>query len=129
MTEKWVRAYTKNKNHSDQYRFEDGSWVYFMRGVYDGRDIMSDCVRPSWESSGEYMICLVPAGEWNGTNHDFVAYTDKYWANRIVYTIQQGKFHTVEELKQALRKAGEEQGTYEKTYGICKEKVTLKGGN
>ena len=56
MTEKWVSAYTKNKNHNDQYSFKDGSWAYFMRGVYDGRDIMSDCVRPSWESSGELSL-------------------------------------------------------------------------
>lgn len=128
MTEKWVRAYTKNRNHSDQHRFEDGSWVYFMKGIYDSRDIMSDCVRPSWESSGEYMLCLVPAGEWNGTNHDFTAYVDKDWANRIVYNLQHGAFATVEALKAALRKEGEKQGTYEKTYGICKEIVTLKGG-
>ena len=127
MTEKWVPAYTKNKNHSDQYKFKDSSWAYFLKGIYDGRDIMSDCIRPSWESSGEYMICLVPAGEWNGTNYDFCAYTDKEWANCIVYNLQQGRFHTVEELKAALRAEGKKQGTYRKTYNICKETVTLKG--
>lgn len=129
MTEKWVSAYTKNGKHSDQHQFKDGSWVYFMRGVYDGRDIMSDCVRPSWESSGEYMICLVPAGKRHGSDHDFVVYTDKEWANRIVYNLQQGRFQTIEELKKALRAEGKKQGTYEKTYGICKERVVLKGVN
>lgn len=77
MTEKWVLAYTKNKNHSDQYHFEDGGWVCYMRGIYDSRDIMSDCVRPSWESSGEYMICLIPAGKRSNSDNDFIAYTDK----------------------------------------------------
>ncbi len=128
-TERWISAYTKNKNHSDQYLFQDGSWTYFMRGVYDGRDIMSDCVKPSWESSGEYMICLVPANRRHSSDHDFAVYTDKNWANRIVYNLQQGRFHTAEELKKALRAEGEKQGTYKKTYGICKETVTLKGEN
>lgn len=129
MTEKWVPAYTKNKNHSDRYSFKDGSWAYFMRGVYDSRDIMSDCVRPSWDLSGEYMICLVPADKIHGSDNDFTAYVDKNWANRIVYNLQQGRFNTLEELKKALRAEGKKQGTYRQTYGICKETVTLKGGN
>lgn len=70
-----------------------------------------------------------PADRRHGSDHDFVVYTDKGWANRIVYNLQQGKFNTAEELKEALRAEGKKQGTYEKTYGICKEAVTLKGEN
>lgn len=129
MDRKWVAAYTRNKNHSDQYRFEDGSWAYFMKEVEDTRDIMSDCVRPSWGATGNYEIGLVPAGERHGSDHDFLITCDKDWANRIVYNLQHGKFHTAEELKKAVRAIGEQRGTYRKCYGICKEVVTLKGEN
>lgn len=65
-----------------------------------------------------------PADRRHGSDHDFVVYTDKGWANRIVYNLQQGKFNTAIKLAE-----GKKQGTYEKTYGICKEAVTLKGEN
>ena len=118
MTEKWIPT----RNHS-QAHLQDGSWVNYMVGVYDGRDIMSDCVKPSWERSGEFLIEVIPDGKRSNSDWDFQVRTNKEWGNRIAYTIQQGKFRTAAELKDALRKLGKKYNTYVSISG--KESVRL----
>lgn len=118
MTERWVGTYI-------QYKFEDGSWVNFMRGTYDDRDIMSDCVRPQWNGSGEYLVELIPKEYHNNSDADFVAKVNKEWANKIYYNLTHKVFKTMKDFKAALRSEGHKAGTYEKCYNIIKERVTL----
>lgn len=112
MTEKWIPT----RSHS-QAHLQDGSWINYMVGVYDGRDIMSDCVKPSWERSGEFLIEVIPAGKRHNSDWDFQVRASKEWGNRIAYNIQQGRFKTMLELTEALRKLGKSQGTYVKICG------------
>lgn len=98
-TERWVNTY-------QQDHLKDGSWVNYVVGQYDARDIMSDCVRPDWTRSGEVAIELIPAGKTFSTDWDFKFVTDKDTGNLIAYNIRQNKFSSLEELKTALRQLG-----------------------
>lgn len=98
-TERWV-------NTHQQDHLKDGSWVNYVVGQYDARDIMSDCVKPDWTRSGEVAIEIIPAGKNHSSDWDFKFTTDKDTGNRIAYSIRQGKFSTCEELKTALRQLG-----------------------
>lgn len=118
MTERWSGT-------NIQHQFEDGSWVNFMRGTYDDRDIMSDCVRPQWNGSGEYLVELIPAGYHNNSDADFVATVNKEWANKIYYNLSHGIIKTMNDFKAALRNEGRKSGTYKKRYNIIKESVEL----
>lgn len=118
MTEKWVNTYV-------QYQFKDGSWVNFAKGLYDSTNIMSDCVRPSWDKSGEYRIELVPSGKRTNWDADFVVITNKDWANKIYYNLTHSIFDTMEAFKETLRYEGKKAGTYERRYNIIKESVRL----
>lgn len=96
-TEKFVSIY-------QQDHLPDGSWVNYQVGVYDARDIMSDCVKPDWTRSGEYIIQIMKPGTRYSSRHCFEVITnDKNWGNRIAYNIRHGKFSCLEELLQALR--------------------------
>lgn len=97
-TERWIPTYKEDY-------LKDGTWVNYMIGVYDGHDIMSDCVKPSWERSGEYMIEIIEPGKRHNCDACFVIHSqNKDWANRIASNIKHGRFSTLEELLQALRK-------------------------
>lgn len=110
-TEKWIPTYSKNGS-STQYEFTDGSWVCFMKGIYDDRDIMSDCVKPSWSSSGEFLVELIPSGYRHNSDADFKAYVNKDWANTIFYNLTHGRFNTMRDLKEALRLEGKKVDKY-----------------
>ena len=96
-TDRWI--YT-NKQDS----LTDGSWVSYMVGVYDGRDMMSDSVKPVWERSGEYMIRIMAPSVRYDCDSCFVVITrNRYWANRISSNIKHGRFSNLDELLGALR--------------------------
>ena len=120
ITEKWIPTRSYSQDH-----LQDGSWVNYMVGVYDGRGIMSDCVKPSWKRSGEFRIEIIPAGKNHSSDYDFLVTANKEWGNRIAYTIQQDKFKALLELKEALRKLGRTQGTYVKVCGIESIRIGL----
>ena len=103
-TEKWSPAY--NKKGNNQHRLQDGSWVNYMKGLYDDRDLMSDCVRPSWSCSGEYRIEIMPATARHNSDAVFVVITNKEWGNKIAYNINADMFKCLEDLIEALRKLG-----------------------
>lgn len=96
-TDRWI--YT-NKQDS----LTDGSWVSYMVGVYDGRDMMNDSVKPIWDRSGEYMIRIMAPFVRYDCDSCFVVITrNRYWANRISSNIKHGRFSNLEELLEALR--------------------------
>lgn len=97
-TENWFPVYKQD-------HLEDGTWVNYMVGVYDSRDTMSDCLKPSWTRSGEYSIQVIKAGNHYSCDYCFEVITnDKSWGNRIAANIKRGKFSCLNELLQALRK-------------------------
>lgn len=96
-TERWI--YT-NKQDS----LADGSWVSYMVGVYDCRDMMSDSVKPIWEKSGECMIRIMAPNVRYDCDSCFVVITrNRYWANRISSNIKNGRFSNLTDLVEALR--------------------------
>lgn len=109
-TEKWIAAF--NKKGTNQHILPDESWVNYMKGVYDSRDIMSDVARPVWENSGEYIIEIIPADKNHNSDKVFTVYANKEWGNRIAASIQSDVFATMSELITALRELGQEYGVY-----------------
>ena len=107
MTERWVQS-TKRGS----FRLPDGSWGVYMIGLYDSRDIMSDCVKPIWERSGEYQIEIMKPNTHDNSEWEFKVVTNKEWGNKIAYNIQQGRFKNIYELEEALRTLGKSKGKY-----------------
>lgn len=118
-TELWVPTY-------QQYHFDDGSWVNFMKGLYDERDIMSDVTRPQYCRTGEYRIELVSKDCIHNSDVDFIVTVDTAWANKVFYNLTTLKaFSTMDKLKRAFQLEGLKRGTY-KHFGT-NTYITLKG--
>ena len=117
-TERWVSA-------NVDFILSDSTWIHFQQGQYDSRDMMSDVVRPQWNRSGEYRICIIPSDKTNNSDADFVAYVDTDWANKIYYNLKNDRYNGIESLKDAFRYEGKKMGTYETCNNMIKEMVRL----
>lgn len=64
MDRKWMRNYKADVKREDLQMF-------FQRLYRDGRDIMSDCLKPQWEPMDDFVITVVATKSWEEiTQHD-----------------------------------------------------------
>lgn len=110
-TEKWVQVYFKQGSKTlSEMKMGDGGWVLYYRGVYDSRDIMSDCVRPSWDSSGEYEIKIMAPGNDDSYFADMVVTCNKEYGNKIAYNINNKRFYNTYKLMREIKKLAKAEG-------------------
>lgn len=57
MDRKWMR------NHKADIKREDLQ-MFFQRLYRDGRDIMSDCLKPQWEPMDDFIITVISTKSW-----------------------------------------------------------------
>lgn len=113
---KWVHV-----EHQD--KLQDGTWLAYCKELEDTRDIMSDCVRPSWGRTGRYEVEVMKSDANNTTDYSIKITTDKKAGNWLSVTIRR-HFYSYQALEDWLVTFCKALGTYRTGNGPIYGEIT-----